>query len=239
MKTELNEVSETRKTLTFEVDPERLDGEIDRVAKGYARQARIPGFRQGKVPVNVVKQRYKDQILYDVAHDLIPRLVGDALKARDLRPVATPDIREVVLEEGRPLTFIADFETMPPIEPGNYVGLSVRRQPAVLEVGAVDRALEQLQQRAARWQPVEDRPAASGDTLLLAIAGPVIAGTSLFGGRGFVWSALLGAIVIGSIANGMDLLALDSDIKFMITGAVLLLAVTIDAITRRQRESSR
>ncbi len=50
----------------------------------------------------------------------------------------------------------------------------------------------------------------SGDVLLLAIAGPVIAGTSLFGGRGFIWSALLGAIVIGSISNGMDLLALDS-----------------------------
>ena len=78
----------------------------------------------------------------------------------------------------------------------------------------------------------------SGDTLLLAIAGPVIAGTSLFGGRGFIWSALLGAIVIGSISNGMDLLALDSDIKFMITGAVLLLAVTIDAVTRRQRQTA-
>lgn len=78
----------------------------------------------------------------------------------------------------------------------------------------------------------------SGDVLLLAIAGPVIAGTSLFGGRGFVWSALLGAIVIGSISNGMDLLALDSDVKFMITGAVLLGAVTIDAATRRRRQSA-
>ncbi len=77
----------------------------------------------------------------------------------------------------------------------------------------------------------------SGDVLLLAIAGPVIAGTSLFGGRGFVWSALLGAIVIGSISNGMDLLGLESDIKFMITGAVLLTAVTIDAIARRSREA--
>ncbi len=78
----------------------------------------------------------------------------------------------------------------------------------------------------------------TGDVLLLAIAGPVIAGTSLFGGRGYVWSALLGAIVIGSISNGMDLLALDSDVKFMITGAVLLAAVTIDAVTRRRREQS-
>jgi D-xylose transport system permease protein len=77
----------------------------------------------------------------------------------------------------------------------------------------------------------------SGDVLLLAIAGPVIAGTSLFGGRGFVWSALLGAIVIGSISNGMDLLGLESDVKFMITGAVLLAAVTIDAATRLRRRA--
>jgi D-xylose transport system permease protein len=76
----------------------------------------------------------------------------------------------------------------------------------------------------------------SGDLLLLAIAGPVIAGTSLFGGRGSVWSALLGAVVIGSISNGMDLLGLDSDVKYMITGGVLLIAVTIDALARRQRE---
>ena len=75
----------------------------------------------------------------------------------------------------------------------------------------------------------------SGDLLLLAIAGPVIAGVSLFGGRGSVWSALLGAVVIGSISNGMDLLGLDSDVKYMITGGVLLAAVTIDAVTRRRR----
>jgi D-xylose transport system permease protein len=79
----------------------------------------------------------------------------------------------------------------------------------------------------------------TGDVLLLAIAGPVIAGTSLFGGRGYVWSALLGAVVIGSISNGMDLLALDSDVKFMITGAVLLGAVTIDALTRQRRQQAR
>jgi D-xylose transport system permease protein len=77
----------------------------------------------------------------------------------------------------------------------------------------------------------------SGEVLLFAIAGPVIAGTSLFGGRGFVWSAFLGAIVIGSISNGMDLLGLESDIKFMITGAVLLAAVTIDAATRLRRQA--
>jgi len=167
MKAEFTEVSETRKHLSFEVPPDVVEAEIERVAKGYTRTARVPGFRPGKVPAGVVKQRYKEQILYDVAHDLIPRLVGDALKERSLQPVATPDIRDVVIEEGRPLTFIADFETMPPVDPGTYVGLTARREAAVLEVGAVDHALEHLQQRAARWHPVEDRPAAAGDTVLL------------------------------------------------------------------------
>ena len=78
----------------------------------------------------------------------------------------------------------------------------------------------------------------AGDLLLLAIAGPVIAGTSLFGGRGSVWTALLGALVIGSISNGMDLLALESSVKFMVTGAVLLAAVVVDAIARRQRQAA-
>ncbi len=167
MKTEFTEVSETRKQLSFEVPPDVVEVEIDRVAKSYSRTARVPGFRQGKVPAKVVRQRYKDQILHDVAHDLIPRLVGAALRERSLEPVANPDIKDVVLEEGQPLTFLADFETLPPIEPGEYTGLSVQKPPAVLEVGAVDRALEQLQQRHARWQPVEGRAAESGDTLLL------------------------------------------------------------------------
>jgi D-xylose transport system permease protein len=76
------------------------------------------------------------------------------------------------------------------------------------------------------------------ELLLLAIAGPVIAGTSLFGGRGSVWTALMGALVIGSISNGMDLLALSSAVKFMVTGGVLLLAVLVDAIARNQRSAT-
>lgn len=77
------------------------------------------------------------------------------------------------------------------------------------------------------------------DLLLMAIAGPVIAGTSLFGGRGSVWSALLGALVIGSIANGMNLLAFSSSVKYIVTGAVLIAAVTIEAVTRTRRQGER
>jgi D-xylose transport system permease protein len=78
----------------------------------------------------------------------------------------------------------------------------------------------------------------SGDVLLNAIAAAVIGGTSLFGGRGSVWAAVTGALVIGSISNGMDLLAYSSAIKFMVTGAVLLAAVTIDAVARQGRQAA-
>jgi D-xylose transport system permease protein len=77
-----------------------------------------------------------------------------------------------------------------------------------------------------------------GDLLLNAIAAAVIGGTSLFGGRGSVWAALLGSLVIGSISNGMDLLAYSSAVKFMVTGGVLLAAVLVDAIARRQRQAA-
>ena len=76
-----------------------------------------------------------------------------------------------------------------------------------------------------------------GDTNLNAIAAAVIGGTSLFGGRGSAWSALLGIVVIQSISNGLTLLNLDSSIRYMITGGVLLLAVIIDSISRKSRAS--
>jgi D-xylose transport system permease protein len=83
-----------------------------------------------------------------------------------------------------------------------------------------------------------NQSAGQGDVLLNAIAAAVIGGTSLFGGRGSVWAALLGIMVIQSISNGMDLLSLSSPIKFMITGGVLLSTVTIDAVLRRSRAAA-
>src|SRR4051812_16242543 len=107
MKSELVDVNETRKTLAVEIPSEVVNAEIDRIARDYSRKARIPGFRPGKVPARVVKQRFKDQILHDVAHDLVPRAVDEALQEKGLEPVSTPDIREVIVEEGRALTFTA------------------------------------------------------------------------------------------------------------------------------------
>ena len=117
MKTEFTDVSETQKTLTIEIPTEVVDAEINRIARGYTKQARLPGFRPGKVPQTIVKQRFKDQILHDVMHGLIPRAVEEALQERGIEPVDTPNIKDVALEEGQPLKFTAAVETVPSFDP--------------------------------------------------------------------------------------------------------------------------
>ena len=167
MKTEFIDVSDTKKNLVVEIPSTVVDAEIDKVSRDYSRAARIPGFRPGKVPPKVVRQRFRDQILHDVAHGLIPRAVDEALRERGVEPVDTPDIRDVVVEEGQPLKFTATFETVPPIDPGNYSGITLRQKSVSIEESGVDQALEQLRDRAARYEPVEDRGIDVGDSVLM------------------------------------------------------------------------
>src|SRR5215212_723120 len=105
MKTDFQDVSETQKKITIEIPSDIVDAEINRVAKGYSKQARIPGFRPGKVPSTIIKRRFKDQIFHDVMHGLIPRAIDEALQERGIEPVDTPNIKDVELAEGQPLKF--------------------------------------------------------------------------------------------------------------------------------------
>src|ERR671924_1047720 len=127
MKKEFIDVSETRKNLVVEIPSTVVDAEIDKVSRDYSRAARVPGFRPGKVPAKVVRQRFRDQILHDVAHGLIPRAVDEALRERGVEPVNTPDIRDVVVQEGRPLKFTASFETVPAFELSSYSSIQLRK----------------------------------------------------------------------------------------------------------------
>jgi trigger factor len=169
MKTEFTDVSPTRKTVAIEIPTEVVDAEIDRVAKEYTRQARVPGFRPGKVPTSIIKQRFRDSILHDVRHRLIPRVVDEALQARGIEPVDAPSIRDVALEEGRPLTFTAAVDTVPPIDPGDLSTITLRQVAAGVDAAAVYLALPHRRPRAAKFEPVEERPVADGDTLLVDI----------------------------------------------------------------------
>jgi trigger factor len=167
MKTDLVDVSQTRKNLHVEIPSDVVDAEIDRLARDLSKRARIPGFRPGKAPARVVRTRFKDQILHDVAHDLIPRAVDSALRERGVEAVDTPDIRDVSLDEGQALTFTASFDTVPPFDPGGWDAISLRRRSAAVGEQAVDEAIERLRTRAARSEPVEDRGIVAGDLVTL------------------------------------------------------------------------
>jgi trigger factor len=167
MKTEFADINETRKNVRVEIPTDIVNAEIDRVATDYSRKARIPGFRPGKAPARVIKQRFKDQILHDVAHDLIPRAVDDALREKGMEPVDTPDVRDVTIEEGQPLTFTASFDTVPPFDPGDLSAIALQRPAVAIDDAAVDGALQRLRDRAARHEPVEGRGVDDGDTVVL------------------------------------------------------------------------
>ena len=174
MKTEFTELSETRKNLAVEVPSADVDREIERLSQRYRRSVRVPGFRPGKAPVRLIQQRMREQILHDVAQDLIPKAVDEALRERELQPVDTPAIRDVNVEQGRPLTFTATFETLPPVDPGEYKGLTLRRTPVEVTDETVTQALEQIQERAARAEPVEGRGVAQGDIVTMALTRQII-----------------------------------------------------------------
>jgi trigger factor len=167
MKTEFVDVNETRKNVRVEIPSDVVDAEIDRVARDYSRKARVPGFRPGKAPARVIKQRYKEQILHDVLHDLVPRAVDNALRERGVEAIDTPDVRDVAIDEGQPLTFTASFDTVPSFEPGDLAAITLRKPGVAIDDEAVNGALQRLRDRAARHEPVEGRGVDHGDTLVV------------------------------------------------------------------------
>lgn len=166
MKADLVDVSETRKSLRIEIPTDVVADRITKVAGDYSRRAKIPGFRPGKAPARVIKQRFKDQILHDVVHDLVPGAVDAALRERGVEAVSQPDIREVEVDEGKALTFTALFDTVPAFDPGDLSTISVKKVAASVSDDAVDQSLQQLRERAARFEPIEGRGAVDGDTVV-------------------------------------------------------------------------
>jgi trigger factor len=169
MKTEFVDVNETRKNLVIEIPTDVVDAEIQKISAKYSRSAKLPGFRPGKVPPKVIKQRFKREILHDVAHELVERAVGEALQERGVEPVGAPDIRDLKLEEGHPLTFKAEFDVVPSFDPGDFSSIELRRSKVNIEEAAVDQALERLRERASRYEPVESGAAEDGYTLVVDV----------------------------------------------------------------------
>jgi trigger factor len=169
MKSEIVDVNETRRDLTIEVPSNVVDEAIGHAAAKLGRSARIPGFRPGKVPANVIRQRFKPQIMQDVAEHLISKAVGDALVEKGVEPIATPDIKDLVLEEGKPLTFKASFDVVPGFDPGDLGTIEATEPTAVVEDEAVNQSLERIRERNARYEAVESGAVEAGHTVVVGL----------------------------------------------------------------------
>ena len=167
MKAAITELSETRRRLDVEIPAPDVDAAIGRLAEQYRRRAKVPGFRPGKVPIHLARQRFKDDILHDAAHDLVPSAVDEALREQAVTPIETPDVQEVSIDDGQPLTFYALFEVMPSIAGLDYDALTLRQTLVTPDANTIDRATEELRRRASRLEPVTDRGVEAGDAVTL------------------------------------------------------------------------
>src|SRR5690606_17333651 len=148
---ELVEVTGTARHLRVEIPTDEVDEEIGRIAARYGKSVRLPGFRPGRIPSKVIRQRFRGEILQDAAQHLVGHAVEDALNERGIQPVGTPDISDLKVAEGEPLTFTAEFDVLPSFDPGDVSEIELRRPPAVVDEEEIDQTLERLRQRAARF----------------------------------------------------------------------------------------
>lgn len=166
MKVAVEEIEACKRRLQIEA-PEDLVREAWEEACGRVqRQARLPGFRRGHVPRNLVKLRFGDEVRREVAQRLIPDVYRQALAETQLRPVEEPDLQEVVLEEGTPLRFTAVVEIKPTITLGSYERVVVQHVPTPVTDEEVDHALDHLREQHAELRSVE-RAAGAGDLVIM------------------------------------------------------------------------
>jgi trigger factor len=158
-----------RKQLTIEVPPEEVEAATRRAVGRYAKRARIPGFRPGKVPPHLVRQRFRDDIDRDVVEGLVPEYWERAREEQGIDPLGQPRLTDVGgVASGEPLRFVAVVEVRPPVELGDLGGFELPDLPAEPADGEIEEAIEDLRRRAGEWRDVE-RPAARGDLAALRI----------------------------------------------------------------------
>jgi trigger factor len=175
MKTEVVDVSPTRKELKIELSAEDVRAEYDRVTQEYARGASVPGFRKGHAPAAVVRTRYKKDIQTDVLQRMIPDAVTRAMHETGVEPIGQPDIHldnQGLDKFGQePISLHAHVEVMPVVPLGEYKGLEASRRLRPITDETVEEVIQNLREASASLQPVEDRGAEDGDTVTIDVQG--------------------------------------------------------------------
>jgi trigger factor len=179
MKTELLDVSPTRKEIKIELDSATVRQAYDRISDRYAKQATVPGFRPGHAPRAVVRNRFKNEIRGQVLQELVPEAVDAAIHKHELHALGEPDVQlenaESLEKLGEtPVSVKVNVEVLPKVDLHDYKNIEVVRQTRPITDERVTEMLDALRETSAAMQPVEDRGAALGDTVTINVEGKFV-----------------------------------------------------------------
>jgi trigger factor len=166
---ETGDVAETmeeacRREISVEIPADIVSKEQEAVVRAYSMQARVPGFRKGKVPPSVVRNRFSNEINSEVLETLVPRYFRQAVLDAGFRPVSQPFIYDLKATGGEPVRFKAVFEVLPEFELGGYHDIKIEKPDSKVSDEEVEAELKHLQERQASFDPVnEDRGADDGE----------------------------------------------------------------------------
>ena len=160
-----------KREIEMEIPADVAQKATEKVARDFAKVARIPGFRPGKAPIPLIRRRFADDIQTEVLQSLVPEYLTKALDEKKLAPITRPEVDKVEFKEGEPLKFRAVFEVLPEFELGDYKNLDVKVDAVEAGDAQVDKAIEEMRDRAATFVPVEGRAAKDGDFLLIKLKG--------------------------------------------------------------------
>jgi len=155
-----------RKLLVIEVPSEELERAFQDVVEEFRNRVQLPGFRKGHVPRNVIELQFGHSMEHEVLERVVKRSYESVVREQKLDPISYPTIEKIDFSRGKPLTYEAQVDLRPKVTPKDYLGLDVDAKETQVPDQDVDRALEELRQRAAEWVPVE-REAGESDAVLV------------------------------------------------------------------------
>ena len=160
--------------LEFTVDAKIFAEGIEKVFKKNAKYFNVPGFRKGKVPMNIAEKHYGVEMFYEEAfNEVVPEIYDREIKANNLEVVSRPSIDIVQMEKGKDLVFTAVVQTKPEVELGKYKGIELEKVEYTVEDKDIDHELGHMAEKNARVITVEDRPVQEGDIAVIDFEGSV------------------------------------------------------------------
>jgi trigger factor len=155
MKVEVEKQPDSVSTLQIELPPEEVSKEWNRIADGYARYAKIPGYRPGKAPRRVVEAKYRKEIQEELTKKLVSQSYRDAIAEKQLRVVSLTNVEDVEIADDKTMRFRATVITAPEFELPDYKNITVQLPPAEVMEEEVNAALERLRDQSADFFEVE------------------------------------------------------------------------------------